>query len=71
MPDRPVGVGYADDIILKTNSPYPRFIAQLETLTYDDDFRGGLKKGSTPIGVLEMLIAAHALFLQCNLDHQQ
>jgi len=51
-----------------------QFVAPLEILPYDDgsaqyygDLRAGLEKQGTPIGSLDMLIAAHALSLNCTL----
>jgi tRNA(fMet)-specific endonuclease VapC len=51
-----------------------QFVAPLEILPYDDgaaqyygDIRAGLEKQGTPIGSLDMLIAAHALCLDCLL----
>jgi len=47
-----------------------QFVAPLEILPYDDgaaqyygDLRAGLEKRGTPIGSLDMLIAAHAISL--------
>ena len=47
-----------------------QFVAPLEILPYDDgasqyygDLRAGLEKQGTPIGSLDMLIAAHAISL--------
>jgi len=51
-----------------------QFIAPLEILPYDDeaaqyygDLRTHLEKQGTPIGSLDMLIAAHALSIACIL----
>ncbi len=51
-----------------------QFIAPLEILPYDDeaahyygDLRAHLEKRGTPIGSLDMLIAAHALSITCTL----
>ena len=51
-----------------------QFIAPLEVLPYDDessqyygDLRVHLEKQGTPIGALDMLIAAHALSVNCTL----
>ena len=51
-----------------------QFIAPLEVLPYDDessqyygDLRFHLEKQGTPIGALDMLIAAHALSVDCTL----
>jgi tRNA(fMet)-specific endonuclease VapC len=51
-----------------------QFIAPLEILPYDDeasqyygDLRVHLEKHGTPIGALDMLIAAHALSVDCTL----
>jgi tRNA(fMet)-specific endonuclease VapC len=51
-----------------------QFIAPLEILPYDDeaaqcygDLRVHLEKQGTPIGALDMLIAAHALSVACTL----
>lgn len=51
-----------------------QFIAPLEILPYGDeaaqyygDIRTGLEKQGTPIGSLDMLIAAHALSAACTL----
>ena len=51
-----------------------QFIAPLEILPYDDeaahcygDLRALLEKGGTPIGSLDMLIAAQALSIACTL----
>ena len=51
-----------------------QFIAPLELLPYDDeaaqyygDLRAHLEKMGTPIGSLDMLIAAHALSIDCTL----
>ena len=51
-----------------------QFAAPLEILPYDDgaaqyygDLRAGLEKKGTPIGSLDMLIAAHALSIDCIL----
>lgn len=51
-----------------------QFIAPLEILPYDDeasqyygDLRVHLEKQGTPIGALDMLIAAHALSVDCTL----
>jgi len=51
-----------------------QFIAPLEILPYGDeaaqyygDLRAHLEKQGTPIGSLDMLIAAHALSLACTL----
>lgn len=51
-----------------------QFIAPLEILPYGDDaaqcyghLRAGLEKRGTPIGALDMLIAAHALSIPCAL----
>lgn len=51
-----------------------QFIAPLEILPYDDqaaqfygDLRAHLEKKGTPIGSLDMLIAAHALAVPCTL----
>ena len=51
-----------------------QFIAPLEILSYGDeaaqyygDLRAHLEKQGTPIGSLDMLIAAHALSIPCTL----
>jgi tRNA(fMet)-specific endonuclease VapC len=51
-----------------------QFVAPLEILPYDDeaaqyygDLRVHLEKRGTPIGALDMLIAAHALSIACTL----
>ena len=51
-----------------------QFVAPLEILPYDDeaaqyygDLRVHLEKRGTPIGALDMLIAAHALSIDCTL----
>ena len=51
-----------------------QFIAPLEILSYGDeaaqyygDLRAHLEKQGTPIGSLDMLIAAHALSITCTL----
>ena len=51
-----------------------QFVAPLEILPYDDeaaqyygDLRTHLEKQGTPIGSLDMLIAAHALSIACTL----
>lgn len=51
-----------------------QFVAPLELLPYDDeaaqyygDLRAHLEKKGTPIGSLDMLIAAHALSIDCTL----
>ena len=51
-----------------------QFVAPLEILPYDDeaalyygDLRAHLEKQGTPIGSLDMLIAAHALSIDCIL----
>jgi len=51
-----------------------QFLAPLEILSYDDGaaqqygrLRSFLEKQGTPIGCLDMLIAAHALSLDCTL----
>lgn len=51
-----------------------QFVAPLEILPYGDDaaehyglLRSCLEKNGTPIGTLDMLIAAHALALDCVL----
>lgn len=51
-----------------------QFVAPLEILSYDDeaalyygDLRVCLEKRGTPIGALDMLIAAHALSIACTL----
>ena len=51
-----------------------QFIAPLEILPYGDDaaqyygdLRANLEKQGTPIGALDMLIAAHALSIACTL----
>ncbi len=51
-----------------------RFLAPLEILPYDDEaaraygrVRAGLERQGTPIGALDMLIAAHALAAACTL----
>lgn len=51
-----------------------QFVAPLEILPYDDeaahyygDLRVHLEKLGTPIGALDMLIAAHALSIACTL----
>ena len=51
-----------------------QFLAPLEILSYDDqaaqfygDLRAHLEKKGTPIGSLDMLIAAHALAVPCAL----
>ena len=51
-----------------------QFVAPLEILSYDDeaaqyygDLRTHLEKQGTPIGSLDMLIAAHALSIACTL----
>lgn len=51
-----------------------QFIAPMEILPYDDDaaqyygdLRTHLEKHGTPIGSLDMLIAAHALSINCTL----
>ncbi|WP_299983276.1 type II toxin-antitoxin system VapC family toxin [Desulfobacula sp.] len=51
-----------------------QFVAPLEILPYDDDaaqhygrLRAYLEKKGTPIGSLDMLIAAHALSVNCTL----
>ena len=51
-----------------------QFVAPLEILPYDDeaaqyygDLRTHLEKQGTPIGSLDMLIAAHALSIVCTL----
>jgi len=51
-----------------------QFIAPMEILPYDDeaaqyygDLRTRLEKKGTPIGSLDMLIAAHALSINCTL----
>ncbi len=51
-----------------------QFVAPLEILPYDDeaaqyygDLRAHLEKQGTPIGALDMLIAAHALSVDCTL----
>ena len=51
-----------------------QFVSPLEILPYDDeaaqyygDLRADLEKRGTPIGSLDMLIAAHALSLSCTL----
>lgn len=51
-----------------------QFTAPLEILPYDDhaaqfygDLRAHLEKKGTPIGSLDMLIAAHALAVSCTL----
>ena len=51
-----------------------QFVAPLEILPYDDeaaqyygDLRAHLEKKGTPIGSLDMLIAAHALSIDCTL----
>lgn len=51
-----------------------QFAAPLEIMPYDDnaaqsygDLRAGLEKQGTPIGSLDMLIAAHAISLNCVL----
>ena len=51
-----------------------QFVAPLEILPYDDeaaqnygDLRAQLEKRGTPIGSLDMLIAAHALSIACTL----
>jgi tRNA(fMet)-specific endonuclease VapC len=51
-----------------------QFIAPLKILSYDDDaaqyygdLRAHLEKQGTPIGSLDMLIAAHALSIACTL----
>jgi tRNA(fMet)-specific endonuclease VapC len=51
-----------------------QFVAPLEILTYGDevaqyygDLRAQLEKQGTPIGSLDMLIAAHALSIDCTL----
>ena len=51
-----------------------QFVAPLEILSYDDeaaqyygDLRTHLEKQGTPIGSLDMLIAAHALSIACIL----
>jgi tRNA(fMet)-specific endonuclease VapC len=50
------------------------FLAPIEILPYDDmtarqygELRAHLEKRGTPIGSLDMLIAAHALSLKCTL----
>lgn len=50
------------------------FLAPIEILPYDDmaarqygELRAHLEKNGTPIGSLDMLIAAHALSLKCTL----
>ena len=51
-----------------------QFVAPLEILPYDDeaaqyygDLRAGMERQGAPIGSLDMLIAAHALSLDCIL----
>lgn len=51
-----------------------QFLAPLEILAYDDEaaqcygvLRADLEKQGTPIGALDMLIAAHALSARCAL----
>jgi tRNA(fMet)-specific endonuclease VapC len=51
-----------------------QFVAPLEILSYDDDaarfygsLRAHLERQGTPIGSLDMLIAAHALSVACTL----
>jgi tRNA(fMet)-specific endonuclease VapC len=51
-----------------------QFLAPLEILPYDDeashyygDLRAHLEKQGTPLGSLDMLIAAHALSIDCTL----
>jgi tRNA(fMet)-specific endonuclease VapC len=51
-----------------------QFVAPLEILPYDDeasqyygDLRVHLEKQGTPVGALDMLIAAHALSVDCTL----
>ncbi|MBC2715775.1 MAG: type II toxin-antitoxin system VapC family toxin [Desulfobacteraceae bacterium] len=51
-----------------------QFVAPLEILAYDDDaarfygsLRAHLEKQGTPIGSLDMLIAAHTLSVACTL----
>ena len=51
-----------------------QFVAPMEILPYDDeaaqyygDIRTHLEKQGTPIGSLDMLIAAHALSIACTL----
>ncbi len=51
-----------------------QFVAPLEILPYDDgaaqyygSLRAALEKQGTPIGSLDMLIAAHALSINCSL----
>ena len=51
-----------------------QFVAPLEILSYGDeaaqyygDLRAHLEKQGTPIGALDMLIAAHALSIACTL----
>jgi tRNA(fMet)-specific endonuclease VapC len=51
-----------------------QFIAPLEILPYNDEaahyygpLRAHLEKQGTPIGSLDMLIAAHALSINCTL----
>lgn len=51
-----------------------QFVAPLEILAYDDEaahhyggLRAGLEKQGTPLGSLDMLIAAHAISLNCVL----
>jgi tRNA(fMet)-specific endonuclease VapC len=51
-----------------------QFVAPLEILAYTEaaaqyygNLRAGLEKQGTPIGSLDMLIAAHALSLDCTL----
>jgi tRNA(fMet)-specific endonuclease VapC len=56
-----------------------KFLAPLETVAYDDraaaaygDIRATLERQGTPIGPLDLLIAAHALALGCTLvTHNQ
>ena len=51
-----------------------QFVAPLEIMAYDDgaaqyygDLRAGLERAGAPIGAMDMLIAAHALSLDCIL----
>ena len=51
-----------------------QFVAPLEIMAYDDgaaqyygDLRAGLERQGAPIGAMDMLIAAHALSLDCIL----
>ena len=60
--------------VSRQNLALAEFLAPLEILSYDDlaarrygDLRADLERQGTPLGALDMLIAGHALSVECRL----